>query len=66
MSTIGMRLFGMRQEQFADLVAEYRHWRLANGIVEHRSPYQLLTDNTLTISQRQWLREFNKRWEARI
>ena len=53
------------RREFADLIGEYQRWQKANQI-RLGSPYDHLTDRHLTAAQRRWLKDYVKRWEARI
>jgi hypothetical protein len=51
--------------RFADLSAELNVWRTNHGIKDRPDAYKLLKGK-LSPEDREWLRDFVKRWEARI
>jgi len=51
--------------RFADLSAELNAWRADRGIKNRPDAYKLLKGK-LSPEDRKWLRDFVKRWEARV
>jgi hypothetical protein len=51
--------------RFADLSAELNVWRDDRGIKNRPDAYKLLKGR-LPPEDREWLRDFVKRWEARV
>ena len=52
--------------RFSDLSEELNAWRSAHGIEGRPDAYKLLKGKKLSPDDRTYLRDFVKRWEARV